>query len=430
MRFLTGLAIFLLILAALFRPALAQPAGEEVLFFLTSENMAQLWWRQSDRLILVDLEQRFGLGSSGNLVDGVFQAESLYLLDDEGRIYSFFAPERVWTPMLGPIEAVDIEAAPEQSTLYSLDRRGGIYQLDLTSGSYLPLPLETWNMRAETFAYRSSQNDFMIFDQQGSCLFTGEGKIQAPNPPLDSEVKDFVWNSQSEFGLLMDRAGRLYALGDVPPEKITRVPELGQEIAVGLEFSSQYPGEYYLLDVHGSIFSSTFPRQFSPPEPSSGQYVALVVGDGKPVWDKWKNSFSGPALLVEPEKIEIPYWRSGFRFQVVCDQAYDLTEFVCRILFNPEVLSPQQVFKGELFETAYRSGIFLSGPEETEGLLEVVGLSLDKRSGRGITGSGVLFEVEMEVLTDGFSELDLVSFEASSASLPGQVLPMNLFVPR
>jgi len=103
----------------------------------------------------------------------------------------------------------------------------------------------------------------------------------------------------------------------------------------------------------------------------------------------------------------------------------DLADFYCRMEFNPEILKTHQIFQGQLFQPAGRRGIILDDSRSEEGILEIRGVSLDKRSGGGMTGSGTLFEVEMDILAAGSSALKIVEFEGVSLSLPEQSVELS-----
>jgi hypothetical protein len=123
--------------------------------------------------------------------------------------------------------------------------------------------------------------------------------------------------------------------------------------------------------------------------------------------------------------MRIPYWYSSVRLGLNCEQARDLTEFSCSIEFDPSVLAPRQIYQGELFQAGRGRGIIMDDSRSAEGWLSIRGVSADRRSGAGVSGSGQLFEIEMDILQPGSSNLKIFEFSAQSSSMPGAPLKLS-----
>lgn len=409
--------ILFLSLAVVFPSAWASEA-EDAFILLSEPGILQLWWPEQAWLVHVDLPRRLALPDPAAFQQVVAGPQGIFVLDRQGRIFSVLERRLVFVPPFRDAKGQDLTSGRSTFGLRMLDSLGRLHPSDWLAASGPNSPVASLMEGRPCALGEDAQGRLWIVGTAGTLVDADSLALVLPERPFPAEIVDMEFSPSRTGALLLDRMGQLYAWGDALGTEPARRPQFGQPLAVDLEFSPNRANRYYILDRHGAIFCSSPERMLVVPEPSSAAYCGFAAIDSSLLERIWRESFPALSVGIEPQEARIPYWRPNLRFQLNCEQAQDLTEFSCLIEFNPSVLKPRQVYQGRLFQASGRGGAILDDSRSEKGLLEVRGVSLGKRSGSGMSGSGSLCEVDMEILQPGSSTLKVLSFEAASASLP------------
>lgn len=398
--------------------------SEDAFILLTEQGTLQFWFPEDARQINLDLSRHLDLREPVQFVAVAGGKDGIFVLNRNGRVYSVLDRRIIYEIPQGGREGVDLLMDGTGRRLWVLDSQGGIHAFDFQG---MPIPGASYRLPLlgePQAASRDKNGRLWVINREGILFAQEESPILPIAQPFLGKVVDFRLNPQRLGGVVLDSSGELYLWGDALGKEIPPRPEFGRQLAVAIQFSPTHADTYYLLDSHGSVFHSRTKTIQMIADPSSDAYQALDVMDSAQLLQLWKRHYPPLSVWVEPPEMLVPYWRASTKFQLQCEEALDLTEFYCLMEFNPEVLRTRQIFQGELFQPAGRRGIILDESRGDEGILEIRGVSLDKRSGGGMSGSGSLFEVEMDIFQPGSSGLRILEFQANSPSLPGQPIEL------
>lgn len=413
--------------AALITAGLAGATEEtppDALVLLTAEGQMQLWWPRQSWLISMDLPRRLGLETPVSFQRVTMAPEDILVLDRAGRVFSVLERQLLFALPAEDGCGVDLLVERSGSFFWVLTRLGKLYPVHF-SGAVIGPPLVLPTTGSLCALGQDPDGRLWVVDTRGA--FTSlEGTSFPPQEPFSAKVVDLDFHPRHLVGLVLDASGALYAWGEALGENAFVLPQLGRTAAVGLEFSQSATEDYYVLGRDGSVFYSGTGLTQRVPEFLSTRYTDLAVANSDPLETLWRNHFPPLKVWVEAPASPVPSWRSTLRLEVQCAQAQDLSEFDCRLAFDPQVLRPIGILSGPLFQPAERRPVVLDDSRWQEGVVGILGVSLDKRTGRGITGSGSLLGIEMEIVQAGTSELKIEQFRASSPSLPGSPVEVIL----
>jgi len=403
----------------------AQPdaSGPErdAFILLSPRGGLQLWWPEREWLINVDLGREFDIPAPMQFQRVAAGPEGIFILSRQGGVYSLLERRALLEPQSMGGEGRDLLLSQNGRNLWMLDSQGRLFPCPVSPAAP-GSPLFSIGPGESAAVAQDRKGELWVVSREGLLTSIQKAQPVFPEHPLDSDLVDFEFNPHRTGGLALDSRGGLFAWGDALGEKRPMHPEFGRPLAVDLEFSSVAKDVYYILDRHGSIFSSSSETVFSVPESLSSGYAAMAVLPGDLLTRLWREHYPPLSVGIEPPQIRVPYWYSSVRLGLDCEQARDLTEFSCSIEFDPTVLAPRQIYQGELFQAGRGRGIIMDDSRSAEGLLSIRGVSADRRSGSGVNGSGRLFEIEMDVLQPGSSSLKVFEFSAQSSSMPDSPL--------
>lgn len=419
--------IAILAILSVWLAANAQPGvsgqGSDAFLLLSPQGGLQLWWPEREWLVNVDLGRELDLPPAVLFEKIAAGPGGIYILSRQGGVYSLLDRTTILEPPALGLEGRDLLLSRDGRHLWMMDGQGRLFPCPLTPAPRKG-PLVTLSHGEPCAVAQDRAGVFWIVSREGVLSSVQSKPAVFPERSLEADLMDFEFNPHRTGGLALDSRGGLFVWGDALGEKRAIHPEFGQPLALDLEFSAVTEDAFYILDRHGNIFSSSSESVVSIPESLSSGYVAMAILPGDLLFSLWREHYPPLSVGIEPAQLRIPYWYSGIRLALHCDQARDLTEFSCLIEFDPSVLVPRQIYQGALFQAGRGRGIIMDDSRSTEGVLSIRGVSADRRSGGGVSGSGQLFEMEMDIVQPGSSGLKVFEFSAQSSSLPGT--PMKI----
>ena len=344
---LSGPTAVLILLSLLLCPAQSSSAGDAFLL-LTRHGALQMWWPDRERLITLDLKRHFDLRMPEEFIEVAAGEGSIYLLDAEGKVYSVFDRKLLHEGLRRNTSAVDLLLSSTGDSLWLLDSGANFVRI-IPGGppsSFLTSPV------LPGLPVAGSLDGFdrpWLLTDQGFFFCPEDYSLIGVEQPFQTNIVDFEFNPSSSGALVADASGQVYPWGEALADRFPLRPEFGQPVVVDLEFSPALEDVYYILDERGGIYDSDTGMVLQVSNPSAAPYQALGVADGDKLFQHWTESFPSLSVRIEPAEILIPYWQTDLQFQLQCENAVDLAEFVCQVKFNPEVLRPGQIRQGPLF---------------------------------------------------------------------------------